>query len=133
MDVKAKPGGARRKRRSFQEKQNWILDRLENEWQRILRTTISGHYPPDISSSDVDDEEAWHKEFGGQRIYYLMGNHVSPDFARTLRKMWENGILYRSTAGNQGARDGGYSMKTYYVSYRLKQHHHEAKRLRGDL
>jgi cytidylate kinase len=58
---------------------------------------------------------------------------LSPDFAKTLRKMWENGILYRSTIGNQGARDGGYAMKTYYVSYRSKRHHHEAKVLRGEV
>lgn len=119
-----------RKRRSFKEKQNWILERLEREWQQILRTTVSGHYPPDISPSDESAEEAWHQEFGGYRKWYLMGNHVSPDFARTLRRMWENGILYRSTFGNQGARDGGYAMKTYSVSYRLKRHHHEAKKVR---
>lgn len=130
----AEPGGnPRRKRRSFKEKQNWILERLDRKWERILRTTVSGYYPPNISSSDEEDEEAWHQEFGGHRKYYLMGNHVSPDFARTLRKMWENGILYRSTMGNQGARDGGYAMKTYYVAYRSKRHHHEAKVLRGEV
>lgn len=139
MSITDKSGGEKqgvdpqRKRRSFKEKQNWILERLEQSWERKLRTTISGHYPPSISSSDEDDEEAWHQEFGGQRRYYLMGNHVSPDFARTLRKMWENGILYRATRGNQGARDGGYTMKTYYVSYCSKRHHHEAKRLRGEV
>ncbi len=123
----------KRKRRSFKDKQNWILDRLDRKWSQTLRTTISDHYAPRISSSDEDDEEAWHQEFGGQRHYYLMGPHVSPDFARTLRKMWLNGILYRSTGGNQGARDGGYAMKTYYVSYCSKKHHHEAKRLRGEV
>jgi len=118
-----------RKRRAFKEKQNWILARLKAEWEREKR--ISSHpYPASISSSDEDDEAAWHEEFGGQRIYYTMGNHVSPDFARTLRAMWNNGILYRSTAGNQGAREGGYAMKTYYVSYRCKHQTHEAKRIR---
>jgi hypothetical protein len=121
-----------KKRRTFEEKQNWILDRLEKAWQLELRTTISGHYAPHISSSNEDDEEAWHQEFGGCRKWYLMGHHVSPDFARTLRRMWKNGILYRATSGNQGARDGGYAMKTYYVSYWLKSHHHRAKELRGE-
>ncbi len=131
--IETEPGNApRRNRRSFKEKQNWIIERLDREWDWILKTTVLGHYPPDISSNNEEDEEAWHQEFGGYRIWYLMGHHVSPDFARTLRKMWKNGILYRSTGGNQGAREGGYAMKTYYVSYRLKRHHHEAKRLRGE-
>lgn len=133
----AKPGSdprpVRRKRRTFEEKQKWVLDRLENAWEYILRTTISGHYAPSISPGDEDDEEAWHQEFGGYRRYYLMGNHVSPDFAKTLRKMWENGILLRSTMGNQGARDGGYAMKTYSVFYKLKKHHFEAKVLRNEV
>lgn len=124
-------GSAMQKRRTFKEKQNWILARLDREWEREKRTS-SQPYPASISSSDEDDEEAWHQEFGGQRIYYMMGNHVSPDFARTLRAMWNNGILYRSTAGNQGAREGGYAMKTYYVSYRCKHQTHEARRLRGE-
>lgn len=62
-----------------------------------------------------------------------MGSHVSPDFAKTLRKMWENGILLRSTMGNQGARDGGYAMKTYSVFYKSKRHHFEAKVLRNEV
>ena len=123
---------APRKRRTFKEKQNWIIARLEEEWQRTLRISPTTPYSPSISSSDEDDEEAWHADFGGYRIYYMMGNHVSPDFARTLREMWKNGILYRTTQGNQGAREGGYAMKTYYVSYWMKSHHHEAKRIRGE-
>jgi hypothetical protein len=45
--------------------------------------------------------------------------------------MWESGVLIRKTMGNQGARDGGYSMKTYSVFYVSKKHHLEAKVLRG--
>ena len=127
------PRSVRRKRRTFEEKQKWVLDRLENAWDYILRTTISGHYAPFISPGDEDDEEAWHREFGGYRKHYLMGNHVSPDFAKTLRKMWANGILLRSTMGNQGARDGGYAMKTYSVFYKSKRHHFEAKVLRNEV
>jgi hypothetical protein len=119
-----------RTRRTFKEKQNWVLDRFDRKWQRVLRTIVSGHYAPSISASDEEDEEAWHKEFGGYRRYYTMGGNVSPDFARTLRAMYENGILYRGTAGNQGARDGGYAQKTYYVFYTFKQHYHEAARMR---
>lgn len=118
------------KRRTFQEKQNWILDRLESEWQFTLRTTVTGHMAPSISSGDEEAENAWHEEFGGRRVYYTMGAHSSPDFARTLRKMWRNGLLYRATIGNQGARAGGYAQKTYSVHYSLKRHYHKAKELR---
>ena len=127
------PRPSRRKRRTFEEKQRWVLDRLEKAWERTLRTTISGRYAPLISPGDEEDEEAWHQEFGGYRKYYLMGNHVSPDFALTLRKMWEKGILLRKTSGNQGAREGGYAMKTYSVHYWSKKHHSEAKLLRGEV
>jgi hypothetical protein len=127
------PRPLRRKRRSFEEKQRWVLDRLEKKWELELRTTVKGHYAPVLSPSEEADEEAWYQEFGGYRVYYLMGNHVSPDFAKTLRKMWENGVLLRKTLGNQGAREGGYAMKTYSVYYASKKHHFEAKMLRGEL
>ena len=127
------PRPSRRKRRTLEEKERWVLDRLEKAWERTLRTTISGHYAPLISPSDEKDEECWHQEFGGYRRHYLMGNHVSPDFARTLRKMWEKGILLRKILGNQGAREGGYAMKTYSVYYWSKKHHFEAKLLRGEV
>jgi hypothetical protein len=126
------PRPLRRKRRSFEEKQRWVLDRLEKKWEFELRTTVKGHCAPLLSPSEEADEEAWHQEFGGYRKYYLMGNHVSPDFAKTLRKMWENGVLLRKTLGNQGAREGGYAMKTYSVYYASKKHHFEAKVLRGE-
>jgi hypothetical protein len=125
------PRPLRQKRRSFEEKQRWVLDRLEEKWEFKLRTTVKGHYAPLLSPSDEADEEAWHQEFGGYRKYYLMGNHVSPDFAKTLRKMWENGVLLRKTQGNQGAREGSYAKKTYSVYYASKKHHLEAKVLRG--
>ena len=126
------PRSLRQKRRSFREKQKWVLDRLEKKWEFELRTTVKGHYAPLLSPSEEADEEAWHQEFGGYRKYYLIGNHVSPDFAKTLRKMWENGVLLRKTLGNQGAREGGYKMKTYSVYYASKKHHLEAKVLRGE-
>jgi hypothetical protein len=126
----SRPAG--RKRRSFDEKRKWVLDRLEKKWEFELRTTIEGHYAPFLSPSEEADEEAWHKEFGGYRKYHLMGNHVSPDFAKTLRKMLENGTLLRKTLGNQGAREGGYAMKTYSVYYASKKHHFQAKLLRGE-
>jgi len=129
-ETKSDSRQVRRKRRTFEEKQQWVLDRLEKAWELTLRTTISGHYAPSISPGDEEDEDAWHREFGGYRQYYLMGNHVSPDFARTLRRMWENGILLRSIVGNQGARDGGYAMKTYGVHYLSKKHSLAAKLLR---
>jgi hypothetical protein len=121
-----------KKRRTFGEKKNWILERLERKWEFELRTTVRGHFAPIICSSDEEDEEAWHAEFGGRRTYYTMGNQVSPDFAKTLRLMWEQGILLRRTLGNQGAREGGYAQKTYCVVYSSKKHHYEAKLLRGE-
>lgn len=119
-----------RKRRTFKEKQNWILERLDRQWERERRCS-SQPYAPSISSGDEADEQAWHEEFGGYRRLYTIGAHNSPDFARTLREMYLNGILYRVTGGNQGAREGGYAGKTYYVAYYSKQHWHEAKRLRN--
>jgi hypothetical protein len=121
-----------RKRRTFEEKKKWILERLDCKWDLELRTTVRGHHAPIICSSDEEDEEAWHAEFGGFRKYYMMGNQVSPDFARTLRLMWEQKILLRRTLGNQGAREGGYAQKTYCVVYSSKKHHYEAKLLRGE-
>lgn len=122
--------GVPKKRRTFKEKQNWILDRLERKWEFNKRTK-KPPFAPSISSSDEAEEEAWHEEFGGYRKYYTMGGCVSPDFARTLREMWQNGLLYRHVNGNQDARLGGFRMKTYYISYTFKQHVHEAKRLGG--
>lgn len=119
-----------RKRRSFKEKQNWVMARLSEQWEREKRICKTTPYAPNISSSNEEDEEAWHAEFGGHRIYYMIGPHVSPDFSRTLREMWKNGILYRATAGNQEARTGGCSQKTYYVAYWMKSHHHEAIEIR---
>ena len=116
-------------RRTFKEKQQWILDRFEEKWERIKRTTNPPR-PPSISASDESEEQAWHDEFGGQRIYYTMGGCISPDFARTLRKMYLNGILYRGTAGNE--QSPGYVQKTYYVFYRLKYQCHEMNRKAND-
>jgi DNA-directed RNA polymerase subunit M/transcription elongation factor TFIIS len=41
--------------------------------------------------------------------------------------MSQDGILVRATGGNQGARDGGYAMKTYYVTYYSKAHKQESE------
>jgi len=113
-----------KKRRAFEEKQQWILDRFAAKWEFRKRTSTC-RIAPSISASDEKEEEAWHKEFGGQRHYYTLGGCISPDFARTLRKMYENGILRRGTIGNQMAE--GYAQKTYHVFYKLKSQCHEDK------
>tara|TARA_R110002110_G_scaffold22933_11_gene88259 strand:+ start:1524 stop:1865 length:342 start_codon:yes stop_codon:yes gene_type:complete len=111
-----------RKRRTFKEKQNWILALLEKRWEFNKRTQPQNPRPPMISATDEETEEEWHDEFGGQRRYYTLGPHVSPDFARTLRAMYANGILYRGTMGNQDAKN--YCQKTYFVFYKKKSHCH---------
>lgn len=116
------------KRRTFKEKQDWILARLDAQWE-VNKRVCKPPFPPSISSSEEEDEEAWHQEFGGHRKYYTMGPCVSPDFARTLRKMWLNGLLYRYVGGNQDVKS--FRMKTYYISYSCKRHVHEAVKLGG--
>ena len=109
-------------RRTFKEKQQWIIDRFEKKWEFIKRTS-SNPIPPSISASDEQEEQAWHDKFGGYRKHYTMGGCISPDFAKTLRAMYENGILYRGTSGNE--QSPGYTTKTYYVFYKLKSQCHE--------
>jgi hypothetical protein len=58
---------------------------------------------------------AWSKEFHGRELQYTLGPNVSPDFARTLRRMYRDGLLVRATSGNQDARN--YGQKMYYVAY----------------
>ncbi len=106
-------------RKTFKEKEQWIIDRFESKWEFSKRTS-SNPIPPSISASDEEEEQAWHDEFGGYRKYYTMGGCISPDFAKTLRKMYENGILRRGTSGNE--QTPGYTTKTYYVFYKLKTH-----------
>ena len=105
------------KRRSFEEKRQWILKRFADQFAYSCRV----YNPPQrpwISASDEDEQQAWEKEFGGKVVYYTMGPNVSPDFARTLRRMYIAGELVRSTGGNQDARR--YNQKTYYISYSLR-------------
>jgi len=117
-----------RKRRTFREKQQWVLDLLDERWELAKRTHAVNPIAPSISATDEATEEAWHAEFGGYRRYYTIGPCVSPDLTRTLRAMYVNGNLYRGTAGNQDAKN--FCQKTYYVFYRLKGHVHEAEELR---
>jgi hypothetical protein len=104
-------------RRKYEEKRAWVLNRLQAQYEYSCRV----HNPPDrpwISATDQDEQEAWHAEFGGKEVIYTMGPNVSPDFARTLRRMYADGDLVRVTNGNQDARSWG--QKTYYVAYSFK-------------
>lgn len=106
------------KRHSYAEKRAWVLARLTEKWEREKRIcSPPGH--PFVSGMEEEDQEAWEAAFGGKVVIYTIGPNVSPDFARTLRRMWFDGDLKRSAVGNQDAR--GYSQKTYCVSYTLVQ------------
>lgn len=102
------------KRRSHAEKRTWVLARLTAKWEQSKRTC----YPPSrpfICAMSTDDQEAWEAEFGGKTLIYTIGPNVSPNFARTLRRMWCDGDLERAVVGNQEARF--YAQKTYHICY----------------
>lgn len=103
-------------RRTFAEKRAWVLRRLRERYEYSCRTS-NPPMTPIISASEQEDQEAWQKEFGGKEVIYTLGPNVSPDFAKTLRRMWLNGDLKRGTQGNQDARY--YNQKTYYVFYSI--------------
>lgn len=105
-------------RRCHSEKRAWVLARLQAKYEQDCRTHYGQGSRPFVSGSDQEDQEAWHAEFGGKEVVYTLGPSVSPDFARTLRRMWREGDLARITRGNQDARY--YCQKTYYVAYTPK-------------
>ncbi len=89
-------------RRTYAEKRAWVLGRLTAMWEDSCRTS-NPPLRPFICGMEPDDQEAWEAEFGGQVKIYTVGPNVSPDFARTLRRMWMEGDLARSVGGNQEA------------------------------
>jgi hypothetical protein len=107
----------KRKRFTHEEKAAWVMARLEEKWQLAKRTTNPPSRPT-ICAVDEEDQEAWEAAFGGKVIIYTIGPSVSPGFARTLRRMWEDGDLSRIVGGNQYARY--YCQKTYYIAYTFK-------------
>lgn len=106
-------------RHKFSEKRAWVLARLQAQYEQDCRTHCGQGSRPFISASDQDEQEAWHAAFGGKEIIYTLGPNISPDFARTLRRMYVAGDLARITRGNQDARQ--YCQKTYYVAYTPKR------------
>lgn len=104
-------------RRKYEEKREWVLRRLQEKYDYSCRV----HSPPQtpwICAIDEEDQRAWQEEFGGQVKIYSMGPNVSPDFARTLRRMCDEGDLRRVVRGNQDARS--YNQKTWYIDYTWK-------------
>ena len=102
------------KRHTYEAKRAWVLARLQAQYEASCRT----HNPPQrpyITAIEEDEQAAWEAAFGGKVVYYTVGPKISPDFARTLRRMFKEGDLARSTGGNQDARY--YCQKTYYISY----------------
>lgn len=116
-------------RHTFAEKRQWVLDRL-SEKREYDRRVYSGYVLcPSISATDQEDQEAWVEAFGGKEKIYTMGPNVSPDFSRTLRRMFQAGDLVRTCQGNQDAKS--YGQKTYYFAYMRKDHWEETKRSRN--
>jgi hypothetical protein len=105
-------------RRKYSDKRAWVLARLQAKYEHSSRT----HNPPQrpfICAMDEEDQKAWEAAFGGKVVYYTVGPKISPDFARTLRRMFVEGDLARVTGGNQDARY--YCQKTYYISYTFRR------------
>ncbi len=103
-----------RKRHTHAQKRAWILARLTAKWE-LEKKTSNPPLRPFICAMEPNDQEAWFAEFGGQIKIYWVGPDVSPDFARTLRRMFVAGDLRRSTQGNQEAKF--YCQKTWTLSY----------------
>ncbi len=108
---------AKRKRHAYEEKRAWVIALLMKRWDNEKRHNVPPGRPF-VCASDEEDQEAWEAAFGGKVVIYTLGPSISPDFARTLRRMFEDGDLARSTIGNQDARS--YGQKTYCVSYTFK-------------
>lgn len=108
----------KRKRHAYEEKRAWVMARLDAKLEYSKRVHAGSPMRPRISATDEDDQTAWQASFGGKVVTYTLGPNVSPDFARTLRRMWLDGDLARGTAGNQDARN--YGQKTYFVFYTYK-------------
>lgn len=89
------------KRHTYEEKRAWVLSLLEKKWEQNKRTTSP---PLRFSICAIEDQEAWEAAFGGKTNIYTLGPNVSPDFARTLRRMWKDGDLSRLVGGNQESR-----------------------------
>lgn len=106
------------RRHTHAEKRAWVLARLMDKWEYSKRTS-SPACRPFICAIEEDDQAAWEAVFGGKVHIYTVGPNVSPDFARTLRRMWMEGDLKRSVIGNQDARY--YAQKTYVISYAFAQ------------
>ncbi len=108
---------AKSKRFTHGEKRAWVMALLEKKWEFAKRVS-NPPGRPSICAVDEKDQEAWEAAFGGKTVIYTMGPNVSPAFARTLRRMWEEGDLSRLIGGNQDARQ--YNQKTYYIAYTFK-------------
>ena len=108
---------ANRKRHTYEEKRAWVLALLDKKLEASKRTHIPPQRPR-VCAMEPDDQEAWESAFGGKVAIYTLGPNVSPDFARTLRRMWMGGDLLRLVSGNQEARN--YCQKTYSISYTIK-------------
>ena len=91
----------------YQEKCKWLLDCIEKTWKK--RLTLHEE------SLEIED----HQQFGVKLKIYTIGPPVCPDLARTLRRMWRDGLLRRSTFGNH---DAVYNcQKTWGVAYYLPE------------
>ena len=109
---------AKVKRFTHMEKAAWVIARLESKLEYSKRVHIGLPMRPFVSATDEKDQEAWESAFGGKVNVYTMGPNISPAFARTLRRMWEEGDLARIIRGNQDAKQ--YCQKTYYIDYTFK-------------
>ena len=109
---------SKRKRHTYEEKRAWVLAWLDKQLEYSKRVHCGQPMRPWICAVEEETQEAWEKEFGGKVVIYTLGPNVSPDLARTLRRMWYDGDLVRSIIGNQEAKN--YCQKTYCVSYSVK-------------
>jgi len=92
-------------RRKYHQKRDWLLAYIgKRSYKRVM-----------VGEGEM--EEAYAAEFGVALRQYTIGPASCPDLAATLRRMWLDGLLRRSTGGNQDT--SFYCQKTYYVSYRL--------------
>lgn len=94
------------KRAPYAKKRDWVISYLKR--LRYNRLCLG----------EGEAEEAYADEFGVKLQIYTVGPSTCRDLARTLRRMWLDGLVDRYTGGNQ---DATYNcQKTYYVSYKLR-------------
>ena len=88
----------------YEHRRDWLLERINKEPYQYIFT-----------SGAVADE--FSERFGLSLNVYTVGCNNCPAMTRTLRRMASEGLVVKSTGGNQDA--AAYQQKTYYTSYRL--------------